>query len=56
MVVRPDMFPQEYKEPKAKTVPGRIVEDTVDSLTLGTLGGTAGKIVDRFFDNDSNED
>ena len=56
MVVRPDMFPQEHEEPEAKTVPGQIVEDLVDRISLGTLVGTAGKIVDRFFDNDTNKD
>ena len=41
---------------EAKTPAGQVTEDFVDSLTLGTLGGTAGKIVDSFFDDDSNED
>lgn len=50
------IFPQDPKEPEAKTVPGRIVEETVDKISLGTLGGMAGKIVDSFFDNDTDED
>lgn len=46
---------------EAKTLAGQMIEDTVDSLTLGTLGGTAGKIVDKFlvdkfFDDKDNDD
>ena len=49
--------PEDFgKKHEAKTFAGQRVEDTVDSLTFGILGGTAGKIVDRFFDNDSKED
>ena len=46
-------FPRKHE---AKTPAGQMIEDTVDSLTLGTLGGTAGKIVDKFFDDKDNDD
>ena len=51
MVARP-VFPQEPKEPEAKTVPGQAVEYFVDDLTFGICGGAAGKLVDMFFDDD----
>lgn len=40
-------------EKKSKTIPGKIVEEVVDRLSFGILGETAGKAVDKYFEDDN---